>query len=508
MTKQYSYQDYPVVSQILILGIDVTTYKSVSLSEIGSIEQDLDYPNITEYKVGDMSFILNDPEGLFSVNNPDNFFVQNSWNQTGNHAEVEIKAGFSVNGVKEVESIFVGNIVRVHQGARKGTVEIDCVDRLQPLTFDEIKDFGIQRDFMINHNPIRTSANGEYLILKALLPPSDESEHLYTAANREGTTLVDELATEGFANPLRYTFTDIGIETEGGIIQNRGVGFPQVAMKSPFRYKDIRDIISSILDKYSITMSDVEILTEEVNMYFSSNGRVGYDVIATQELGSSNPSGWLGHVTDVLYDDNKFYFLYNVKSLYRSMIIEYDNLTREFDIIHRASAAGIEYWKFAKNSDVFAIMARTNGQTQDENYDSISSQCDTHIIQWDSSTDTVSSLVSATSLKQPQLAHFYGLGSANFESPNQDTRMLPDTRRSMQYHGDDLYYGFVDTLSGICGVAKKIGGGGIESVVSWEMDGAENHAGISFDIVGDTLKGSASFNAQNYSIVKCFIKSI
>ena len=497
--KEYHYQDYPVLLDIFISGENLTRY----LSEISSLNQTLDYPDMSKYEVGETSFILNDDEGIFSPSNDSNFFVDNGFNKNGYRAPVEIKSGFLVNGVRRLETIFIGNIIRINQGSKSATVEITSVDKLQPIRVDKVVDFGIPRRFMILHNPLPKTSNGEYPILKAVLPASNESALLHTRNNQIGRPPVERIKTEGDLNPLNYQFTDEGIETEGGIIQNRGIGYPQIQMKSPFRYKNVKDLVKLILEEYDITDQskyDIDILEKEVETYFSSNGRPGYDIIGTQPLGTSNPVGWLGHVTDIIYDNNKYYFLYNVKQLYPSMIIEYDKLTGISSVVHKGSA-GDEYWKLNKSGSNFAIMA-SNGV-----YDSSDSMSNTRILLYNNVSDTVTDLVPSSASLKPQLAHLYLLGKSDFEDfVGGGEYFLPDTRRSMIYHNGELYYAYVS--SNQCGIAKATTQSVRSSVISWNSDGNGNHAGTSFDIKNGVLGGFTSFNNKPNSRISAFRKAL
>ena len=79
MTKQYSYQRHPVVMSVKIYTQDVTA----DLRALDDIQKSIDYPQLTEFRVGECSFTLKDIHGDFSPNNPANFFTRNGGKSDG-----------------------------------------------------------------------------------------------------------------------------------------------------------------------------------------------------------------------------------------------------------------------------------------------------------------------------------------------------------------------------------------------------------------------------------------
>lgn len=489
--KQYSYKNYPTLVEIYILDQDVT----LKAADLGDVNKVSDYPDLTEYRVGECTFTLNDDTGEFSPNNDNNFFVKNGYAKNGYKSPVEIKTGFLVNGVRNLETLFKGNIIRASQSGRGASIEVECVDSLQSLILDKITDFGIQRNFGLAHDPTPESSNGEYPVLPAVLPAAEGSAHITTALDREDTTEVDEIATEGFLNDSNYVIEDNKVITEGGVIENVGVGYPQIELKSPYRHKTIQDIISDVLSKYSITDTFIELPEQEVDPHFSSNGRVGYDVLGISQLGTSNPASWNGYVTDVIYNatEDKVYLLINVESNNLSSILEYDIPTRTYNTIYRAASAGIQFWKFAMFAHRFFIMTTTGSP-----YDSKSALNTTSIIRLNTNNDAVADFVASSESLKPQVAHYYGFGN----------RMFPDSRRSMIWYDGGLYYAYVDNSNDTFGVARATNMTNRSVIISANMDGNENHAGISFNIVGDMMTGDITFKVGIKSRVVTFKKDL
>ncbi len=505
--KQLSYQNYPVIVQVFIHGEDITRSISAprNIKEIKNITQRVDYPDLTEYRMGESGFIINDADGDFAANNEDNFFVRNGGQQSGYHSPVEIKSGFSVDGVDHLETIFVGEIIRIKQAAKSAQIDVVCGDRLRALTTGDITDFGIDRHFMLLAGIAQESANGAYPILRAVLPPSDDSIIVNRGFNNE-INQVDELSEEGELDSRNFIVSDSGIESEGGLINNINNAYPQIEMKSPFRHIHVLDAVEKVLDKVGIDASnrDIQIVKKIVSSNFSSNGRPGYNIIGN--IGSSNPISWEGHITDIIQEGDYYYFLYNAirgDVINRSSIIRYNKITRVEDRIHRAPTTGIEYWRFAKDGDNFAIL--TSGAAS---YDAMELSCTNTIALWNQISNTYSnSYVSTTSQYKPQLAHFYVLGNNDFEggipNKNYSTTMLPDSRRNIVWHNSDLYYAYYNQSTQKLGIARAMAG---DSVIEVDWDQRENHAGICFEITGSTLKGAVTFTSTTSSRLATFVK--
>ena len=414
MLKQFSYSGHPVAITVKIHDQDVTD----DLAALDDIGQGIDYPNLTEFRVGEANFLIRDVQGDFSPNNPSNFFTRNGGRRTGRNSPIEIEAGFIVNGTRHTETVFKGTILRLVQDASGATVKVVCTDNFGDMRNKTITNFGIDRHFRLLEELTQSSENGFYPIMQAVMPASDGSVILATRVG-EDITPVQKLKTEDTLSPRNFVVDAEGVRTEGGPITNAQNGYPQLRMKSPYRYRHIKDVISDILTQVSgITKSDIEIPEQDVDAHFSCNGRVNYNLIGN--IGSGNPVTWNGYVTDFLYDaaNKKWYFLYNKHRNNPngfSQVIAYDEATRTETKLHGFSSA-TEVWKFTKSGNNVYILATTGG-----NYDANESSCKTQIIQLDITSKTETVFVAHTVSLKPQLAHYYhGVGSVF---------MKPDSRR-------------------------------------------------------------------------------
>ena len=492
--KQHSYRGHPVAVTIKIHGQDVTDGATLD-----DIQQSLDYPNLTEFRVGECSFTLKDIHGDFSPNNPSNFFTRNGGQRTGHNSPIEIETGFIVDGTRHTEILFKGNIIRLVQDATPATVRVVCSDNIGDMRTKGIVDFGIPRHFRLLEDLEHAGENGFYPIMDAIMPASHGSATLKTSVTDTPITPIQKLATEGTLNPRNFSIDDKGVHTEGGVIRGAQYGYPQIQMKSPYRSRHIKDVIADILSHAGITNSDISIPAQDVDAHFSSNGRVNYDLIGN--IGSSNPVTWNGYVTDFLHDttNKKWYFLYNKHRNNPngfSQIIVYDEATRTYTKLHGFSTS-TEVWKFTKAGNNLYILATTGG-----NYDANQNSCRTHILQLDITNTTETVFVAHTVTLQPQLGHYYhGVGSVF---------MKPDSRRQLIYrNADGLYYAYVDSGNNNIGIAKATAANTTPSaVITMNMDTYENQGGIAFDINGSTLHGAMTFVSGSRSQTLAFKKAL
>ena len=492
-SKTFSYQGHPIALTAKIHNQDVTS----DLASVDDIGQGIDYPNLTEFRVGEASFTLRDIHGDFSPNNPSNFFTRNGGRRTGRNSPIEIEAGFIVDGTPHTETVFKGTIIRIVQDATGATVKVVCTDNFGDMRKKTIADFGIPRHFMLTEALEQTAENGAYPIMDAMLPASDGSVSL---ATRVGETIqpVQKLQTEGTLNPRNFIIDREGVRTEGGLIVNRGIGYPQIRMKSPYRYRHSKDIITDILTHAGIEHSEIEIPAQDVDSHFSSNGRVNYDLIGN--IGSSNPVTWNGYVTDFLHDadNDKWYFLYNKHRANPngfSQVITYDTRTRTYTKLHGFRSA-TEVWKFTKSGNSLYILASTGG-----NYDANEASSENQIIQLDITGPTETVFVAHTVSLKPQLSHYYaGVGSIF---------MKPDSRRQLIYHQNALHYAFVDRANRTCGIAKATAQNTTTAVITINQDNHGNHAGITFSIdTNGILKGGTTFVSGGKSQILGFKKAL
>lgn len=526
-------QNESLLIKVSILDQDVTD-KSF---DVGGITSQLDYPRLTEFRVGEATFSLNDPKGDFSPSNPNNFFTRQprdvdnpegpKYHQTGYRASVKIEAGFDEDNL-EVQ--FIGEIIKIRRGVKPKTVKIECVDKMSRYGDSEIRDFGIERHFRLSRVPETSSRNGEYQILKAATPIVNGSVTVYKARDTP-MTQVDELATEGDLDPNNYIVSDDMIITEGGFPTQDdhgvAVNYPQIKMKSPYKGILIEDAVTKLIEHLNGEL-DFEAVDTNLLNHFSSNGRVGYDLIgdgtitrtgSVDWVGSGHHLTWQGFVTDAIFepaqnsgDYDKFFFLYNSPqtSTVRSVIIEKNEETEHYRVVYRAEEDFLQFWSLSKDDDKFYLLSTTahiEGGAINSPYDSLGADNKNSIIVWDRS-DNSTTLLDTGDFK-PQIAQFYQLGSGDYEGGignELDTnKILPESRKGFIADDSGVYYTFVNRLTMKFGVIKT---GSSSPIVQMDIDGRNNHCGANFSVKGDEISGALTCRENQKSRSIAFRKNI
>jgi len=518
-----SYSGNSLQYQVLMLNQDFAN----QVATMTPISRSLDYPRLNRYRVGECVITLNDPDGDFAPDNQNNIFIRNGESIDGYGVELEIKAGY----LDILKTKLKGRIIRLTFDSVLATAEIVVGDSLHNLFSKDITDFGESKQFGLVANT-EPSLNGVYDLPEYILPVSKESVEVKKSAS-ESLTEVAELADRGFLNSDNYAITNDGIETEGGEVSNASVGYPQISLKAPFRYKDVEFIIENLLEQVGITESDIEIPDINIGDNFSSNGRIGYDVIGTQLFGTSNPITWIGYPTDWIYDDaeNKYYILYNPKLGNignRAFIIEYDDTTKLSRVLYRPASiptATIEYWKIAKSGNFLAILATDSGtQTKGYgalpdievprtgSYDSTQSGNSSYIFFLDLRDNSINRRVRKNSGIKAQVGHYYMFGQTISDNraperlatvrPQQPPFIQPDTRHSLMFHSVYVYYVYTNPTH--VGVARVGLTSPAESVIAMPLDGQGNQCGLDFFIANDELFVIGTYKGNSNSRLIAF----
>ena len=539
--KDFAYQTHtPLDFQVLMDGVDI----SEQVADIPSIQRAVDSVRFSEYRVGEVVLLVNDPTGQYSPFNASNFFVGRSKAQNGLGVSVEVKAGYE----SPLTTFFEGVITKTSQvvgyegGREVLRSEIIAGDAFENLFTQDLQDFGLEKQFALVADADK-GVNGRYELPHQVLPVSDGS----TAFKKSVTETLTEVETlqrlGGGASPNgeRYAVVGDAIETAGGDVTGAATGYPQVKLKAPYRYATPENIIKSILTHTGITNYEIVIPKKTTSAHFSARGRLAYDLIGTAVFGTGNTLDWQGFITDGLYENGKYYFLY---SSFRgwgrnlSMLFEVDAVTEVSTLLWKAPAVAsprrTEAWKMAKNGNKMAMLvtdASVRKPYPDElsditvpasgSYNAAESGNSVYIIERDltlAATDTtVVTLVPKTAALKAQLAHYYILGSTYPDARGPDilagvplrktVNVLPDSRRKLIYRNNELYYGFVSGTH--VGVAKVATGGGTPIVVEQiDRDGQGNEMGLHFDVLGNVLFCAATAKASGSSRALAWTKAL
>ena len=268
------------------------------------------------------------------------------------------------------------------------------------------------------------SINGVYELPDWVTPLSQESISVNKSVSRE-LTEVPELAKRGALNPDNFAVTHRGIETEGGKITDAATGYPQITAKTPYRYRDMELIINDLLELINVSESSVDLPDINIGNTFQSRGRIGYDIVGTQQFGSSNPITWQGFVTDWIHEGGSFFVLYNAvrgDRANRATLLEVVEATGATSVLYRApnsTTYTTEFWKLAKNGNEIAILATDGAYTDqklsdfdeippvaDGTYDSRKSGSSSYIFSYNISSGSRTSVVQKNAALKCMLGHY------------------------------------------------------------------------------------------------------
>ena len=483
-TEQYTYNNYPIIYKVFLLGQDISN----DVKSISDIESSLDYPEINKYRVSEASFTLTDFNNNFNPQNDSNFYVTNGGmetpaiTQSGYRSPVVIQAGFVVGDTEHLDTVYSGQILTVEKNAKNGEVRITCSDLSQKLRDNPVENFGLSKQNLVEDDG--NDYHGNYPFYSGVTPISNKS----VIGRRPGQTLVrkDSLQTEGPLDEHNFEEVETGIETEGGALDQD----PILEYKAPFRYRTISDIIEKLLSANDISNSDVRPpIANNSGNYFSNVGRPGYNTESSDVGVSGNDQVWRwnGFVTDMIYNSSTedLYFLYSSR-LYAPRIIRHNLMTDESSIVAQGSASN-EWWKFTtRDYDQFYVLGSIPsfqmGIPVFGSYDSseINNVASSRVRIWSVNLNTtgnatIGEYVTNTNTYPPQLAMHYHLGfqpranTSQNRLPNRNGS-LPDSRRNLYLHSDGstLYYPFATAST--FGVAKTTNGSSSTRVMRAKRD--------------------------------------
>ena len=315
MSADLAYKNHPVKFTVYIFDIDITQ----DVESFGNIETSLDYPQISEFRIGEANLVLRDYNAEGEVGrkyNPE--YMENFFNDyglaSGYKSPVRIEVQFLVGDTLEPKDpiiIFEGRILSLNKGLKEGTVNITCSDLTQELRTKNLDNFGIPKQFALAKGELSNRA-GDYPFPYFLAPPSDKSViHIDPPQMQE----VEKLKTIGPLDELPYKFlvTDRSIQIQHGFLKSKRE-IEQISdtetestvkdinpiffFKSPFRNRKIESLVKRIVAHYGYEDSEIEVPEVELeNKFFTSLGKVGYDFDKRE---TREKWKWEGFVTDFI----------------------------------------------------------------------------------------------------------------------------------------------------------------------------------------------------------------
>ena len=277
--------------KVLLLGIDISEH----VAQVRNIIHRLDLQTPTEFKISNSTIHLINESGLFSPENPQNFFVQNGGVQNGYKTEVTIVSGFE-DGLNN-NVLMIGEIIEIEYEESSGTVAFIISEKSQDLRNEQLNDFGLTKYAAVQESGSRF--HGIYPFLDPVTPISDTS--VKASFGDIEFTESQTLKKEGITNASKFIVKDSLIETE----QPLGTGtILQTEFKAPYRNKSIGYLIREILAYYDINNYNIDIPENTGDVSFTTRGRIGYDVETSSVEDKNAIWNWGGYVTDYVYQEN------------------------------------------------------------------------------------------------------------------------------------------------------------------------------------------------------------
>ena len=403
--------------------------------------------------------------------------------------------------------LFSGRVSTIDYNLKPHSIDVIAHDNSKVMRDQVIENFGISKRVRVTK--VDDTDSGEYPFTNVLSPVSDKSL-VNGRSDVSALTVVDHFLTEGNLDPTNINYDDSALRSEGESLDVN----PDVTIKSPYRWKSIPYIVDKILEYYDITDFDVFRDSFNTEPHFSANGRVGYDLENNLDTNDPTAEGvetaifWTGNVTDILVDDNKFYFLYSSR-LGNPSIIEYTPSTDTYlEILRRDTHA--EWWKFAKDGNTFYILGTTKSSVDVSNpvlgaYDPTEITPATFIERFDGTN--LITYVSSSNAYKPVVGMYYQLGFPR-DGANDNVRrgIQPDTRKKFVLDGTDLYYLYAGAST--CGVAIVTDINTTEAFISMPRDSYFNHLGMDFAINNNNLFFGGVFQKESTSTRKIVRKSL
>ena len=249
-----------------------------------------------------------------------------------------IVTGFYTDAGVVSDTLFTGEITKVSQDATGARTTVVVSDAMHTLFTEDLTDFGVDRQFRLVAEDAR-DIHGNYPIPAFVGPASKGSVTVKKDVNTELTEVV-ALAGSGAFDADNYVVTDSAVKTEGGEVEGAATGYPQIEMKSPYRHRFLTDLVASVATHLGLTTQDIYVPDITRGNGFSTEGRLGYELIGTPPLGTATPVEWGRYVTDWLYEGGAYYFLFNAHRgdlQTRSLLVKYTESTYTTTILYESA---------------------------------------------------------------------------------------------------------------------------------------------------------------------------
>ena len=450
--------------------------------------------------------------------NPTEFTVNEARIQAGYPFPDGLANGSDVDIFAGNKKIFSGIITKITKDVKGHLADVIIDDITRNMRDKNLDDFGISKRVRVSKSG--DTESGEYPFTNKLSPVSNESIK-NPKSGEIGLNLVDTFVSEGALEPTNITYDEDTLRSEGESLEQD----PDITLKSPYRHKGITFIINKILEYYgienSVVLKDDLVLERD---YFSTNGRIGYEIESNIDLDTDDPNKigshtsifWTGLISDYIFYDGKWYFIYTSR-INNSSILVYNPATDTLEKFYSREDENkphAEWWKFVRFGNVFYILGTTISSVLVNNptlgaYDPTEPNSGTFIEKLDITDNALTTFIDSNHAYPAVVGTYYQMGfPVDGENNNVRRGIQPDTRHGFIFKDPYLYYRYADRVS--CGVARfnKDGASAPERVVIIPRDNYFNHLTFDFFIRDNYLYGGSVFQRESNSTRTLFKTSI
>ena len=240
-------QDIPAGShhirqRIEIEGIDITT----RLKNPGvTFQNSLDVVRINKYVVADCNIPLDNNDGYFRNDVPDNFWQAHALNPSGFMNRVEIFVEFLIDGSWQSFLFFQGQITALQTPLRK-TTTLRCFSNTARLTLFELERSGVGIEKIAELTTSDTESDTP--VVEGTYTPEGSLAPLTAAVTPEAYHHQDTLTLKEVINSALGIKDNTGylsasdLKTQGGSLENPIL----LNFKTPYRYRTVRDAFEKL----------------------------------------------------------------------------------------------------------------------------------------------------------------------------------------------------------------------------------------------------------------------
>ena len=421
--KELSYRDNHIIWQVEIGETDI----SDDVTEINNIRHNLDIVITGEFTVAECTLRISNGQQRYQQGG-------SFWEDLPAlyNTPVIVRAGYRDGNTDTLIRVFSGVIESIREIQDDQYVSILCIDESATLRDAYIDNLGVEKR-NIQLGTGRLDIHGQYDIPEGLTPISDKSLTGISGGRPLQVVADQELNILGNFNPYKAKSTENILETEGGLLDEE----PIVDVKAPYSYLTQKDLLHHLLNHFDIHNIEIDQELAQINRTSSTTlsqslGRIGYNAEITNIV---------RYAKDVISGNNRLYILSGSPYIGESDYLwQFDRNTDTWTILAYFSSSD-ETWQItSRNYQQFFVMATSKRDDIDVipngTYDSSEGTTENpslvKILEVDTTTGTISTLVDGSNQYPPQLAHFYAVGFPRENASSTRYGKLPDNRAGFQ----------------------------------------------------------------------------